>query len=178
MLYFYPSTVEYYLKMSSHVIISCSIRYIARQKVGTRKALFDNLETLPASKSYFCFKYEHFQGSVMHLLWYTRNWSTQPQVYINCNAWVPPLVWLHFVYLILHDITACDEFSHAFSHCICRCTVAVFEACIQVQAGRFYHMRDINVFLGRGNGCGESLYLPDGENLPGHPQSDQKMMEN
>ena len=38
---------------------------------------------------------------------------------------------------MLHDITACDEISHGFSHCICRCTVAVFEVCIQVQAGRF-----------------------------------------
>ena len=26
----------------------------------------------------------------MDLLWYTRNWSTQPQVYINCNDRVPP----------------------------------------------------------------------------------------
>ena len=80
----------------------------------------------------------------MHLLWYTWNWSTQPQVYINCNDLyiVPPLVWLHSVYLMLHDITAYDEISHAFSHHICRCTVAVFEVCIQVQAGRFYHMHE------------------------------------
>ena len=80
----------------------------------------------------------------------TASGSTQPQVYINCNDRVPPLAWLHSVYMTLYDITACDEISHAFSHCICRCTVAVFEVCIQVQAGRFYHMRDINVFLGRG----------------------------
>ena len=31
----------------------------------------------------------------MHLLWYTWNWSTEPQVYINCHDQVPPLVWLH-----------------------------------------------------------------------------------
>ena len=28
-----------------------------------------------------------------------------------------------------------------------------------------------------GEGCGESLYFPDGENLTGHPQSNQKMIE-
>ena len=27
-------------------------------------------------------------------------------------------------------------------------------------------------------GCGKSLYLPDGDNLPGRPQNDQKMIEN
>ena len=55
----------------------------------------------------------------------------------------------------------------------------MFEVCklIQVQAGRFYHIRDNNVFIGRGKGCGESLYLLDGENLPGRPQSDQKMIK-
>ena len=58
-------------------------------------------------------------------------------------------MWLHSVYLILHDITARDEISHTFSHCTCRCTVAVFKVCIQVQAGRFY-MRDINVLFERG----------------------------
>ena len=41
---------------------------------------------------------------------------------------------------MLHDITACDEISHT-SHCICRYTVAVFEVCKEVQAGRFYHER-------------------------------------
>ena len=62
-----------------------------------------------------------------------------------------PLCDCILVYLMLHDITACDsEISHTFSHCICRCTVAVFEVCIQVQAGRFYYMRDNNIFLGRG----------------------------
>ena len=40
---------------------------------------------------------------------------------------------------MLHDITACEEISHAFSHCIWRWTVAVFEVCIQVQTGRLYH---------------------------------------
>ena len=48
---------------------------------------------------------------------------------------------------MLCDITAHDEISHAFSHCVCRCSVAVFKVCIPVQAGRFYHTRDINVFL-------------------------------
>ena len=44
-------------------------------------------------------------------------------------------------------------------------------------------MRNINVFLGRGGGGGggggggETFYVPDGENLSGRPQSDQKMME-
>ena len=76
---------------------------------------------------------------------------------------------------MLHDITACDEIFHAFSYCICRCTVAVFEVCIQVQAGRFYHMKHqgFSTPLPRKR-CGESLYLPDRENLPGHPRSDQK----
>ena len=58
--------------------------------------------------------------------------------------------------------------------CYVQVHVAVFEVfkLIRVQAGRFYHIRDNNVFIGRGKGCGESLYLLDGENLPGHPQSD------
>ena len=105
--------------------------------------------TIPAFKPYFCLKTKHLQGSVMHLLWYTLNWSTQPQVYINRNDWVPPLVWLHSVYLMLHDITVCDEISHTFSHCVSRYTVAVFEVCIQVQAGRLYHMRDQHRCLSR-----------------------------
>ena len=51
---------------------------------------------------------------------------------------------------MLHDITAHDEISHAFSHCICRCSVAVFKVVYKSRLGNFYHMRDINVFLGRG----------------------------
>ena len=74
---------------------------------------------------------------------------------------------------MLHDITARDEVSHAFSHCMCRCTVAVFEVCIQVQAD---NMRDINVFLRRGGVW--RILVPWKISQATLAQSDQKMMEN
>ena len=56
----------------------------------------------------------------------------------------------------------------------------LFKVCTQVQTGRFYHMRNISVYLGQQEGCGESLCLPDKENLPGHPPllSAPKKVEN
>ena len=61
------------------------------------------------------------------------------------------------------------------------CTVAVFEVCIQVQAGRFYHTRNIKILprkrrWGGGGGVGETFMFLRGKS--GCHQSDQKMMEN
>ena len=42
--------------------------------------------------------------------------------------------------------------------------MAVFEVCIQVQAGSFYHMRNIKIFLGIGGGGGwRNLYVSEGK---------------
>ena len=58
-----------------------------------------------------------------------------------------------------------------------------FKVCTQVQAGRFYHARNILgervcvCVCGGGGDGGESLYFPDRENLPGRPPSDHKMVK-
>ena len=82
----------------------------------------NNLETLLASNSYLCLKSKHLQGSIMHLLRYNRNWSTQPQIY--CNDRVPPLVWLHSC---LPDVT--------WHHCMWWDLPHLFPLYMQVHCG-------------------------------------------
>ena len=87
---------------------------------------------------------------------------------------IEPLVAALCLYLMLHDITACDEISHTFSHCIWRCTVATWllKVCIQVQTGRFS-------LSGKYKDsppppCTLPRIFLMWENLPGHAQSDQR----
>ena len=65
-----------------------------------------------------------------------------------------PSIWIvMFEYLTafcLPDVTWHHCTWWDLPHLLPLCSVAVFKVCIQVQAGKFYHMRDFNVFLGRG----------------------------
>ena len=133
-----------------HAVILCKIegRYTeGRHTEGPAK-------TFMACKLYVCSKSKHLQGNVntRHL----RLINTKPN-----HGWIPPIVWLPSVYLMLHYITACDEISHTFYTCIGSCdswkwqrawmrlatSVAtwLFKVSTQVQARRFYHIRDISV---------------------------------
>ena len=78
---------------------------------------------------------------------------------------------------MVHDITACDEISHAFSHCIWRCTVGLLDRLKFVYKSRLgdFTTRDINVFLGRG-GVWQILVPSWWGKSPKPPSKDEKLV--
>ena len=85
-------------------------------------------------------------------------WESGQQDYLCVTAfYLPDVTWHHSMWLNLPCLLPLYMQIHLATW--------LFKVFTQVQAGRFYHTRDTNVFLGRREGYDKSLYLSNKENL-------------